>query len=205
MNAPTNEVGLDHVPMVLVTLNLTWLSDWENKEHISLRPLQIDAPADVVWQLVVAVEGYESISGGLVRAWLQDGENGAKKIHVGIHPPGMGFAKRVLLADSLANSVEDVIVHAEQRALGWTREVPLSDSEVSQRWQVVVPSSDTQCVLYSGLRLPSSMAGSLAMWMTGDEVRACFVGLAEGIKRVAEAKAKSETTPTTTATTIVPK
>lgn len=184
--------GFDSVPVDLVVLNLAWLCDWQNSSHVALQPLPIAAPSERVWTFLSNFDSYEALSGGLVTAHLlEKRENEPQKIHVGLHPPDMGFAKRALLAHSLANSVEDLILMADKGAIGWTREVPMSSGR-SQRWQVVIPTSENECMLFSGLQLPSSMAGSLATWMTGNEVRKCFLALEIGIKDAAESQANPD-------------
>ena len=146
---------------------------------IVLAPRRVAASAETVFGLVCAVDRYGQMSEGHVTghcALLGDG----LPVQLGLHKC-MGGLKGAFLGPSMAHSEETLVFQPEDFLLAWTRPVMGSSSD---RWQLVEPVSDDECIYHSGIFIPSA----IAVYLTGAEIRFAFEKLAEGIVKEASTK-----------------
>lgn len=141
-------------------------------------PLNIHAPIETVWDVVVDIPNYKEISEGAVDAHLDGPIEEGTAIHLDLYPDEW----RGKLIPQSHETIS--IVNADEKVIGWERKIPFTEKP-TERYQVLEKVSPKETRSYIGLKI-HGYAGFFTNVLMDNTVVSSFTDLNNGIKKEAE-------------------
>lgn len=154
--------------------NVGWVRSDDGTDFvIRTHPIDIEAPIDLVWEVVKDVEHYKRLSSGAIRAHVDGDVAVGKEISMQIFP-------KQCVGKIMGTSVETIsIVDDARKIVGWTRHLPLSGD--TERYHILEAIGPHTTRSYIALKMPGLLGGVSAL-LFGTTIRKAFKALHHGIK-----------------------
>jgi hypothetical protein len=180
-NMPLETKDSSTLKSVFERYGVGWVKTDDGSKHVLRSPaLDIQAPIDAIWPIVIDVNNYEQLTHGDVKAHI-DGEllRGAVI--------SFQMFSNSCTGSLMGTSVERInLIDHEMKIVGWSRHLPISDS-ITERYHILVPLGPNLTRSYIALKMPG-FVGCTSKLLFGKTILKAFDEINQGIKAAAESK-----------------